>query len=102
MGLDGTVRPADGPVSVVASRDGVRLDAVLVRPLLSSAVLRGTTTTALLQSTSQDAQRTTVAPAGSSARVRVYDGRGRLKESRTITGTTTVKLPAHGIAVVTG
>ena len=102
QGLDKTARPADGPVSVVASRDGVQLDAVLVRPLLSSAVLRGTTTTALLQSTSEDAQRTSVAPAGSSARVRVYDGRGRLTESRTITAATTVKLPAHGIAVVTG
>ena len=74
---------------------------MLVRPLLSSAVLRGTTTTALLQSTSADAQRTSVAPAGASARVRVYDGRGRLTESRTITAATTVRLPAHGIAVVT-
>ena len=102
QGLDKTVRPSDGPVSVVASRDAVRLDAVLVRPLLSSAVLRGTSTTALLQSTSKDAQRTSVAPAGDSGRLRVYDGRGRLKESKKITGPTSVKLPSHGLAVVTG
>jgi hypothetical protein len=103
QGLDKTVRPADGAVSVVAQRDDVELDAVLVRPLLSSAVLRGTgTTTTLLQSASSKGQTTQVVPTGGSASVRVYDGRGRLKESRTISGATAVRLPAHGIAVVVG
>ncbi len=102
QGLDKTVRPSAGPISVVAQRDAVELDAVLVRPLLSSAVLKGAgTTTTLLQSASSERQSTRVVPAGASARVRVYDGRGRLKESRTIASATSIRLPAHGLAVVT-
>ncbi|MGI3785515.1 MAG: hypothetical protein ACRYG2_32615, partial [Janthinobacterium lividum] len=103
LALTKSVRPADGPVSVVASRDTVRLDAVLVRPLLSSAVLHGpTTTTTLLQSVSTKTQSTRVVAANGPAKVRAYDGRGRLTASRTFSGTATVRLPAHGIAVVTG
>ncbi|GAA3567330.1 hypothetical protein GCM10022197_24310 [Microlunatus spumicola] len=100
--LDKTVRPADGPVSVAVSRAGVQLDAVLVRPLVSRAVLRGTITATLLQSSSSDRQTVQVAPVGSSAKVRVYDGRGRLTGSETVDGPTTVRLPGHGIAIVTG
>lgn len=87
---------------MVARRHAVRIDAVLVRPLVSRAVLRGTSTTTLVQSSSSSTERTQVVPAGSSAQVRVYDGRGRLRTSETISGTATVRLPAHGIAVVTG
>ncbi|GAB2592318.1 hypothetical protein [Microlunatus antarcticus] len=101
QGLDRTVVPGDGPVTVVAQRDTVELDAVLVRPLLSSAVLKGASaTTTLLQSASAERQSTQVVPTGASAMVRVYDGRGRLTKSRTITAATSIRLPAHGIVVV--
>ena len=69
---------------------------------LSSAVLSGTgTSTTLLQSASSERQSTEVVPTGATATVRVYDGRGRLTGSRSLTGPTSVRIPAHGIAVVT-
>jgi len=101
--LQKTVSPADGPVTVEAQRGTVRLDAVLVRPLVSRLVLGGESGTTLVHSASDSRETAQVAPSGASARatLRVYDARGRQVESRTISATRAVRLPAYGAAVVT-
>ena len=96
-----TVVPADGPVTVEAQRGTVRLDAVLVRPLVSRLVLDGDARTTLVQSASGSRQTTSVVPTAASARLRVYDARGRLVESLVVRGPREVRLPAYGVAVLT-
>ncbi|SEP77812.1 hypothetical protein [Microlunatus flavus] len=99
--LDRTVVPADGPVTVLAQRGTVRLDAVLVRPLVSRLVLAGEARTTLVHSASGSRQRATVVPEGASARLRVYDAKGKQVENRTIRSAREVRLPAYGVAVLT-
>ena len=96
-----TVVPADGPVTVEALRGPVRLDGVLVRPLVSRLVLGGDSRTTLVQSASGSRQTTSVVPAGPSARLRVYDAKGRQVENRVVRGPREVRLPAYGVAVLT-
>ena len=99
--LGKTVTPADGPVTVLAQRHTVRLDAVLVRPLVSRLVLGGDSRTTLVHSASASRQTAQVVPEGDSARLRVYDERGRQVESRLVTGPRDVRLTAYGVAVLT-
>ena len=57
--------------------------------------------TELVHSTSARYLRTTVRTAGETATVHNYDAAGRLVQSRTFTGITTVMLQPGGFAVVT-
>lgn len=88
-------------VSVKALAGTTTLDALILRPLVSRVTLSGSASSAteLAQSTSLLPQRTTIGSAGST--VRVYDDRGRLKQTLALAAPRVVLLPAGGFAVST-
>ena len=89
-------------VTVRATSGTVRLDAVIVRPLVSRLLLRGASaSTELVHSTSVLPLPTTLGAAGERATVHNYDAAGRLVKSRTFTGIATIVLQPGGFAVVT-
>ena len=89
-------------VTVRATSGTVRLDAVIVRPLVSRLLLRGASaSTELVHSTSVLPLPTTLGAAGEGATVHNYDAAGRLVKSRTFTGIATIVLQPGGFAVVT-
>jgi hypothetical protein len=93
--LSATATTADG--------DPARLDAVMLEPLVSRLVLAGHGHgTALLRSASTRAERTQVrVPGSGAARVRTFDGAGRLVASWTSRARTVpVRVPAGGFALV--
>jgi hypothetical protein len=99
--LDRTVRPAAGPVHVRAARGTVRLDALLVRPLVSRMSVSGPAGAVdLVHSASTRAEQVRVGSAGERAQVRVYDHRGRLLESRWISGAMVISLRPGGLAFI--
>ncbi|RIQ37782.1 hypothetical protein [Jiangella rhizosphaerae] len=87
-------------VSVAAERDIVELDALLVRPEVSRLALAGAdgARAELLHSAASAPRRVAVDGPGT---VRVYDGSGRLRTSRELTGPATITLRPGGFAVVT-
>lgn len=98
--LDRTVRPATGAVRVLAARGTVRLDALLVRPVVSRMSVSGPAgTTELVHSSSTRTEQVRVGIAGDRTQVRVYDRRGRLLETRLISGTAVLSLRPGGLAV---
>jgi hypothetical protein len=83
--------------------DTVRLDALMIEPLVSRYVLGGGNHgTAVLRSASRATERTTVAvPATGTARVYVYDGTGRLTtQSSSSARAVPVVVPAGGFTIV--
>ncbi|MES2093241.1 MAG: hypothetical protein V4531_05445 [Actinomycetota bacterium] len=89
-------------VSVRATSGTVKLDAVIVRPLLSRLVLSGANaSTELVHSTSVLPLPARVGSAGERTTVRSYDAAGRLVQTRVIRGTATFVLRPGGFAVVT-
>ena len=89
-------------VTVRATSGTVRLDAVIVRPLVSRLLLRGASaSTELVHSTSVLPLPTTLGAAGEGATVHNYDAAGRLVKTRTFTGIATIVLQPGGFAVVT-
>jgi hypothetical protein len=104
--LPGTL-PAGATVVSATTRtragDPAALDAVMVEPLVSRLVLGGDGHgTALLRSASTTSERTQVLVPGTGvARVRLFDGRGRLVGSSfTRAGTVRLTVPAGGFALV--
>ena len=88
--------------SVTGVTGTVKLDALIVRPLVSRLALSsGTASTELVHSTSVIPLRATVGVAGQTATVRSYDKTGALVEERSISGTAKVALRSGGFAVVT-
>jgi hypothetical protein len=86
-----------GALSVTAITGPVDLDAVLLRPLVSSATFTGPgRTVTLLFST---ARQPVVATVPSAGRAAVYDRSGHLVGERAVRGS--VRVPAGGIVVVT-
>jgi len=99
--LPETVQPVAGPVQVRAIGGTLRLDAVLVRPLLGSITLTGSAgRRTMLHSTSAGLQRVQIGTAGTTTRWRVYDASGRLVSQRSTSGTARITLPAWGMAVL--
>ncbi len=99
--LDRTVRPAAGAVRVRAARGPVRLDALLVRPVVSRMSVSGPAGAAeLVHSASPKAEDVRIGSPGQRARLRAYDRSGRLVEQRSITGRTVVTLQSGGLAIV--
>jgi hypothetical protein len=99
--LTPALRPANGPVQVTAVRGPLRLDALLVRPLVSRMMLPGSSgTTELLHSISARVEPVSVGVAGKPSRVRVYDRTGRLVQERQLDRRVEISLPKGGLAVV--
>jgi hypothetical protein len=99
--LPTVLRPAGGAVEVRAVRGPVRLDALLVRPVVSRMTLRGSSgMTELLHSASARIESVSVGVAGKPTRIRIYDSRGRMVQDRQIDGRVEIRLPAGGVAVV--
>jgi hypothetical protein len=99
--------PADATVlsatTTTGAGDPAALDAVMIEPLVSRLVLAGGGHgTALLRSASTRTEHARVQVPGTGvARVRTYDGRGRLiGSSTTSAGTVRVSVPAGGFALV--
>jgi hypothetical protein len=89
-------------LSVSAVAGTTTLDALLVRPTIARLQLSGDGgATELVQVSGLLPQRATVGVAGQTATVHVYDKAGKLITDRTVTGTTSVTIPASGFAVVT-
>ncbi|MET4703765.1 hypothetical protein [Frigoribacterium sp. UYMn621] len=89
-------------VTVRATSGAVKLDAVIVRPLVSRLLLRGTSaSTELVHSTSILPLPARVGAAGERAMVCTYDSGGRLLQTRVISGSSTILLRPGGFAVVT-
>ena len=88
-------------VDVQVRAGTVRLDALLVRPAVSSLVMTGTNRrTELLHSNVASTERATVGSAGLVSRVRRYDADARLVGERSVRGRTSVAVPPGGLVVV--
>ncbi len=104
--LDRSLRRGDKRLMVDGSAGGddtVRLDAVMLQPLVARLVLSGGPhATALLASASDEVERSVVRLGGdTSTRVAVYNGLGRLIATRrSHAQAVSVSLPAGGFAVV--
>lgn len=88
-------------VSVTALKGTVKLDSVMVRPVVSRLVVSGADASTELVHATDGTQKTTVGTAGQTATLRSYDSSGRLVHEREITGTATIRLAAGGFATVT-
>jgi hypothetical protein len=97
--------PVSGKVSslsVSALSGTTTLDALLVRPTVARLQLSGDAgSTELVQASGLLPQKTTVGAAGETSVVRVYDRNGKRVTDRTVTGVTSITIPASGFAVVT-
>ncbi|MET0695480.1 MAG: hypothetical protein ABWY56_16215 [Propionibacteriaceae bacterium] len=99
--LDRPVTASAGPVSVVAQRGTVRLDSLIVRPLVSRELITGAGgSTELVHSASSRFELVRVGAPGRKAVLRSYDARGRRVVERRLTGSTVISLKAGGFAVV--
>lgn len=89
-----------------AGSEPSRLDALVLRPLVSRLVLHGNgTPTALLSSASDDVERTRVyLPGQGPVSIRTFTGLGRPVEDRVVedTDAVQVRVPAGGFAIVRG
>jgi len=96
--LKGTVGDPD-PVSVVGTRGPVDIDALLLRPQLSTATFTGDTRRiTLLFSPATSGQVYTLASPATQARS--YDARGRLVSDRRLAAGAQVHLPAGGVVLL--
>ncbi|MEJ3405807.1 hypothetical protein WDJ51_13785 [Rathayibacter sp. YIM 133350] len=87
-------------LTVHALSGTVRLDALLVRPVISRLQLGGAGgSTELIQSAERVPLPVTVGTSATST-VRVYDAAGRMLSSRSITAPTRITVPAGGLATV--
>lgn len=99
--LTRSVRPAAGPVRVTARGGTVRLDALLVRPVVSRMrATGGGHAVELVHSVSAGRQNVRVGAPGHSGRLRVYDRRGRLVQQRSANGAVEISLPAGGLGLL--
>jgi hypothetical protein len=89
-------------VSVTTLYGVTKIDALIVRPLISRLILTGTTSsTELVHSTSNVPVPAIVGTAGQRATLRSYDSSGVLVRAGAIDGTATIVLRAEGFAVIT-
>ncbi len=92
----------ESEVEVRGVRGEVKLDALIVRPVVSRLTFTGTGgSTELVHSASLSRTATAVGNAGETATLRSFDSAGRLMEERTIVGVASVTLEAGGFALVT-
>jgi len=87
---------AGRPVTVTATRGAVDVDALLVRPTLSTATFAGDRSVTLLFSVAGRQAYKVLAK----AEVRTYDRRGRLASVSVVPAGTRVWVPAQGVVVL--
>jgi hypothetical protein len=108
--LDRLVPAGTDSVTVRGVRGETEIDALLVRPAVSSLIASagsspssgGYGSAALVQNSLDRLQSTTVGAEGLAQELRVYDSSGRLVDSRSIDAPTNIDLPAGGFAIALG
>ncbi len=95
--MSGNARVSLGPIAWQEERGRARS-----RWAQDGRTLGGDSGTTLVHSASGARETALVVPSGAAATLRVYDARGRQVESRTLTAARSVRLPAYGVAVLTG
>ncbi|MFB2555779.1 hypothetical protein [Herbiconiux liangxiaofengii] len=102
--LDRVVPAGASGVTVRGVAGETKIDALLVRPVLSTLTASGpeAATAQLVQNSLDCAQDATLGSAGSAQTLSVYDGGGALVGSRSIDGPTSVSVPAGGFALALG
>ncbi len=89
---------ADGPVAVTTRRGAVDIDALLLRPELSTAVFTGDNRHVTLLFSAARAPEEYRTP--SASRARIYDGSGRLVADRRVGEGAQVRVPAGGVVLL--
>lgn len=99
--LNRTARASGTPLTVTARRDTVRLDALLVRPMVSRLRMTGPGgATELVHAANERPMAVRIGFAGERSVLRAYDRSGRLVRTARLDGLSTAWIPAGGLLLV--
>lgn len=98
--LKKTIPAGADSVSVEAKSGEVKVDNLLVRPVVSRLVVGGDGRTELVRNSTSDRRKSTIGESGTSGALRIYDRNGKLVTEMQVSGETRINLSGEGFAIL--